>query len=109
MDEAGAGVPAQDRVVDARRGEIARLVVPLHRLPVQAVGHATTLAAPLLDERRRPALGENARVISAIVFAGETRQEFLGLGELRRIPGAELVGYFKFWSFSSCYPRMVRL
>ncbi len=58
---AGAGIPAQERVVVARRPDLLRLLKLPHRLAQFVIGVMTGAGMPLREFRLGPALRQNAR------------------------------------------------
>src|SRR5207249_8440789 len=65
--DAGAGVPAQDRVVVSGRTEGLGFLVEGHRLPETVIGHVTRPGAALLELGLGPALPDDPRIVGALV------------------------------------------
>ena len=79
-NEAGAGIPVQQCIVIFGRSQRFRLFVPGHRFAQQFVGVVAGARMTLTQLRFRPALADDAGIISSLVRIMKMRSEPPGPG-----------------------------
>jgi len=92
VEDADAGVPAQDRLVVPFGAELDRARVQVERPPEPVVGLVAGPRSAALVARLGVALPHDPLVVAARVLALELRDDLHGLPEGRREPVGELVG-----------------
>src|SRR2546426_2061874 len=90
LEEPDAGVPAQHRVVVARRAQRLRFLVVVQRFEEPAGGVARMRTVP--DLRLDPALADQASVVLPLVLVAQPAEDGARVAGAFPRPAAELVG-----------------
>src|SRR5712691_5677207 len=91
-NDAGAGIPAQKRIVVSRRTYRFSFFVPTHRFAQEMVSFVTGARAALMEAGFGTTLGDDSGVISPLVWILEPGHKFLGLDDAYCVAFAKSVG-----------------
>src|SRR6187401_3260950 len=92
LDNAGARVPPEQRVVVSGRPDLFRFLEPFHRVAKKVVRLVTTVRSVLSELGLGPALRKDTRVIRALIFTPDARQQFLSLRVANSITFGKPIG-----------------
>src|SRR5258708_27415317 len=90
-DDAGAGIPAQERVVVSGRTDRLGLFEPGHRLAQIFVGLESRTWTTLPEQRLGPALRDDSGIIAPLIRVTELRQQVLSASHPHAITFAEAI------------------